>query len=496
MRFKMPSQLCRRASLIVATTSLLLTCATYAAGVVSGQYQFQVPYSPVCLNGVFPLTVGDVTTGCRFSAKMDASGRLTGTLDLRTVKGPATGSLVLQNNVLSLQLQTSGQDVSQTPSQIQAQLQGNLFVGTATTSRGTVPCSMDVSAVAPLTVTFDLTITVSAQGQIIGTGTASSCNVQVPVNVTGTNGTDTCSLRVTGANLADFVWEGSGKPTYTGFTATYTAKGFGVSRTGDGVVVAPKAAAPALLANISTRLAAQTGDNVLIGGFIVTGTQPKKVIIRAIGPSLPLAGKLADPKLELHDSTGKVIASNDNWKDAANKLAIIDSTIPPQNDKESAILTSLAPGAYTAIASGVSNTTGIALVEVYDLDRTADSKLANISTRGLVQTGDNVLIGGFIILGSDPQKVIVRAIGPSLPVANKLNDPTLELHDPNGGLLAANDDWVSDYGSEILATTVAPIIDKESAIVATLLPGGYTAIVRGVKDTTGVAVVEVYSLNP
>jgi hypothetical protein len=361
---------------------------------------------------------------------------------------------------------------------------------------GTVPCTMDVSAVAPLTVTFDLAITVDAQGQVSGTGTASSCNVQVPVNVTGSNATDKCSLRATGTNLNNFFWEGSGKPTYTGFTAAYTANGFGVSRTGDRVVVAPKAAAPALLANISTRLAAQTGDNVLIGGFIITGTQPKKVIIRAIGPSLPLAGQLADPKLELHDSSGAVIAANDNWKDAANKQAIIDSTIPPQNDKESAILSSLAPGAYTAIVSGVANTSGIAVVEAYDLDRTVDSRLANISTRGFVQTGDNVLIGGFILLGTAPQKVIVRAIGPSLPVPNKLGDPTLELHDPNGGLLAANDDWVSDQGSEILATKVAPTSDKESAIVATLLPGGYTAIVRGVNGATGVAVVEAYGLNP
>jgi len=482
-------------TLMAVTTSWAIP-SELAAGLVSGRYQFQVPYSPVCLNGIYPIAVGEMTTGCTLSVHADASGNLTGDLDLRTLKCPATGSLVLQNNVLSLQLQTSGQDVTRIPSQIKAELQANLFVGTATTSMGTVPCSMDVSGVTPLRVTFDLTITVDAQGKVTGTGTASSCNVQVSVNVTGSNGPDKCSLRATGVDLPDFVWEGTGKPTYTGFTAAWAATGFGVSRKGDRIVVAQKATAPALLANISTRLAAQTGDNVLIGGFIVTGTQSKKVIIRAIGPSLPLAGKLADPKLELHDASGGVIATNDNWKDAANKQAIIDSTVPPQNDKESAILTSLAPGAYTAIVSGVSNTTGIALVEVYDLDRTVDSKLANISTRGLVQAGDNVLIGGFILLGTGSQKVIVRAIGPSLPLPNKLSDPTLELHDPNGGILAANDDWVSDYGSEILATTVAPGSEKESAILATLLPGAYTAIVRGVNGATGVAVVEAYGLNP
>lgn len=475
---------------------LLLARMACGAGLISGQYQFQVPYSPVCLNGAYPLTVGEMTTGCRLAVQMDGNGGLTGTLDLRTLKGSATGSVTLQNNILSLQMKTSGQDVTGTPSEIQGILQGSQFVGTATTSRGTVPCALDVSSVAPLTVTFDLTITVNAQGQVIGNGTANSCAVQVPVNVTGSNAADKCTLRVTGTNLPNFVWEGTGKPTYTGFTAAYTANGFGVSRTGDGVVVAPKATAPALLANISTRLTAQTGDNVLIGGFIITGTQSKKVLLRAIGPSLPLAGKMGDPILELHDATGKLIATNDNWQDSPNKQGIIDTTIPPQNDKESAILMSMAPGAYTAIVSGVGNTTGIALVEAYDLDRTVDSKLANISTRGFVLTGDNVLIGGFIVLGTEPQRVIVRAIGPSLPLANKLANPTLELHDPNGGLLASNDDWVSDQGNEILATKIAPTSDKESAILATLTPGAYTAIVRGVTGTTGVAVVEAYGLNP
>jgi hypothetical protein len=480
----------------LTTVCLLIARMAAAAGLISGHYEFQVPYSPVCLNGTYPLTVGEMTTGCALSASMDASGSLTGTLDLRTLKGPATGSLTLQNNVLSLQMQTSGQDASQTPSQVQGQLQGNKFVGTATTSEGTVPCALDISSVAPLTVTFDLNVTVNGQGEVSGTGTASSCNVQVPVDVTGSSTASNCSLHVTGPGLDQFVWDGSGTPTYTGFVAAWNAHGFGVSRSGDGVVVEPKATAPAVLANISTRLAAQTGDNVLIGGFIITGTQDKKVIIRAIGPSLPVPGKLADPKLELHDSTGAIIASNDNWKDAPNKQAIIDSTIPPQDDKESAILTTLAPGAYTAIVSGVGDTSGVALVEGYDLDRTVDSKLANISTRGLVQTGDNVLIGGLILLGTEPQKIVFRAIGPSLPLPNKLADPTLELHDPNGAILAANDDWFTDRGTEIIAAGLAPLSEKESAIIATLLPGGYTAIVRGANNTTGVALVEAYGLSP
>ncbi len=252
---------------------------------------------------------------------------------------------------------------------------------------------------------------------------------------------------------------------------------------------------PTILGNISTRGLVETGDNVLIGGFIITGTQPKTVILRAIGPSLPLAGAMADPALELHDSAGTLIASNDNWMDAPNKQAIIDSTIPPTNNLESAILMSLLPGSYTAIVSGVNNTTGVALVEAYDLDQTADSKLANISTRGLVGTGDNVLIGGFIVLGIDPQEVIVRAIGPSLPVMGKLADPTLELYDSNGVLLASNDNWRDTQEAEIIATGIPPTNDAESALVETLPPAAYTAIVSGKAGTTGVALVEVYALQ-
>ena len=256
-----------------------------------------------------------------------------------------------------------------------------------------------------------------------------------------------------------------------------------------------------VLANISTRLRVETGDNVLIGGIIVTGTQNKKVIVRAIGPSLPIADKLANPILELFGSSG-LIESNDNWVDSANKQAIIDSTIPPTNDLESAIVRSVAPGNYTAIVRGVSSGTGIGVVEVYDLDPAANSKLANIATRGLVQTGDNVLIAGTIVVGQVPQKVIVRAIGPSLSVPGKLADPTLELHDASGTTIAANDNWKtrpdgSSQEAEVIATTIPPTNDLESAIVATLPANNaqYTAIVRGVGGTTGIAVVEVYALN-
>lgn len=255
---------------------------------------------------------------------------------------------------------------------------------------------------------------------------------------------------------------------------------------------------PGLFGNISTRLQVNTGANVLIGGFIVTGTQSKKVIVRAIGPSLAsfFTGALNDPVLELRDSAGTLIRSNNNWRDD-QEAEIIATGIAPTNDLESAIVATLPANnsAYTAVVRGMNDVTGIGVVEAYDLDQTVDSKLANISTRGLVQTGNEVLIGGLIVLGQNSLRVIVRAIGPSLPVTGALGDPTLELRDGNGTLVAANDNWRSDQEAEIIATTIPPTNDLESAIVRNLSPGSYTAIVRGVGNTTGVALVEGYGLN-
>jgi hypothetical protein len=256
---------------------------------------------------------------------------------------------------------------------------------------------------------------------------------------------------------------------------------------------------PGTLGNISTRLRVETGDNVLIGGFIITGTQPKKIIVRAIGPSLSsfFPGTLIDPILELRNSSGGLVASNDNWR-SDQEAEIIATGISPSNDLESAIVATLPANnsAYTAIVRGVNNGTGIGVVEAYDLDRMVDSKLANISTRGFVQAGDDILIGGLIVVGQNPLTVMVRAIGPSLPVAGALEDPTLELRDSNGALIASSDNWPnSGQAAEISATGIAPSNDFESAILRTLTPGPYTAIVRGVNGTTGVALIEAYALN-
>jgi uncharacterized delta-60 repeat protein len=253
------------------------------------------------------------------------------------------------------------------------------------------------------------------------------------------------------------------------------------------------------LGNISTRLRVETGDNAMIGGFIITGTQRKTVIVRGIGPSLPIPGALADPVIEVYGSAAQLLASNDNWNDSLTRQQIIDSGLAPTNDLESALWGVIDPGAYTVVVRGKNNTTGIGLFEVYDLDQTVDSKLGNVSTRGFVETGDNVMIGGTIIVGNSPTAVLLRAIGPSLTnfggVPNALGDPVLELHDGNGGLIAINYDWRDDQEAEIAATGIPPLNDKESAILKHLAPGNYTAIVRGFDNTTGVAVIEAFDVD-
>lgn len=261
---------------------------------------------------------------------------------------------------------------------------------------------------------------------------------------------------------------------------------------------------PTQLLNISTRLRVRTGDDVLIGGFIVTGTENKKVVVRGLGPSLAaqgVSGVLSNPVLELHGSTGELIASNDDWKDFQQDQ--IEATkIPPGNDREAALVANLPPAAYTAILNGKDGSTGIGLVEVYDLTAGANSKLANISTRGFVETGDNAMIGGFILgpASTGGSKVIVRALGPSLGFGGALADPTLELHNGNGDKIASNDNWKTSDATglsqeaEIRATGIPPNNDLEAAIVTTLRPDNYTAIVRGSNDTSGLGLVEVYNL--
>lgn len=257
--------------------------------------------------------------------------------------------------------------------------------------------------------------------------------------------------------------------------------------------------------NLSTRVQVQTGDNVGIGGLIITGSDPKPVLIRGIGPSLTdfsVPDVLADPVLELHGPGGPAIMTNNNWRDA-QEAEIQATGIPPTNNLESAIVVTLAPGAYTAIVRGNGNTSGVGLVEFYDLNQSVNSRLANLSTRAFVSTGDNIVIAGFVLsYHNGSARIVLRGIGPSLapgsfPPGAVLADPTLELRDSNAALLAANNDWLDNaaQAAEIISLGMAPTNNLEPALVVTFPPGIYTALLAGRNNTTGIALVEVYDFD-
>ena len=245
----------------------------------------------------------------------------------------------------------------------------------------------------------------------------------------------------------------------------------------------------------------ETGDKLTIGGFIISGNAPKKVGIRGMGPVLAgfgITDFLADPFLELRSSSGTLLQSNDNWKDA-QQAEIEAIGLAPSDNREAVIVTTLNPGSYTALLTGKGGTYGVGLVEIYDVSPASDSQLANISARGFVQGENNVLIAGFI-LGTNTAngRIAIRGLGPSLsrfglnPV---MTDPTLELHDNNGATLITNDDWQTDQKQELENTGLQPSHPLEAAVVVTLPPGQYTAQVRGKPETTGIGVVQVYFLQ-
>jgi phospholipase/lecithinase/hemolysin len=251
--------------------------------------------------------------------------------------------------------------------------------------------------------------------------------------------------------------------------------------------------------NISTRGLVGTGEDVLIAGFIISGSQPKKVIVRALGPTLGtlgVSGALADPTITIVNSSNVVVASNDNWR-STQEPQITASGLAPHNDLESAIIATLPPGSYSALVSGKNGETGIGLVDVYELDATS-SIFHNLSTRGFVGTGDNVLIGGFIIGNGEQPVIVVRAIGPTLGsfgITQPLQDPTLEVRDGNGDLIAFENDWQDNTPTAVKAALLQPQDSRESAVVLSLPAGKYSAIVRGKNGTTGVALVEAYRLQ-
>jgi hypothetical protein len=253
------------------------------------------------------------------------------------------------------------------------------------------------------------------------------------------------------------------------------------------------------LVNISTRARVLGGDNVSIAGFIVSGNVPKKVIIRGVGPSLTglVPNPLPNPTLQLNrDNTA--LTTNDDWRDT-QQTEIQNSGLAPTHNLESAIIRTLDPGNYTAVLRDKNNASGIGVVQVYDLETSADAKLANISTRAFIEPGDNVLFAGIIGGGNGQPRVLITGRGPSLVpfgVSNAISDPFLELHDKNGALIASNNDWQSDQKDAIAATGVAPPHSKESALLVTLLPAeNYSAIVKDANGAAGVALVEVYHLQ-
>jgi hypothetical protein len=276
--------------------------------------------------------------------------------------------------------------------------------------------------------------------------------------------------------------------------------------------IVPIPAAPALL-NLSTRLRldfhlrgtpVEHGRHYGVAGFILTGSAPKSIAVRAIGPSLnsngqPLPGRLNDPNFILYDANAAPIGNNNNWETATRRQELIDRGIAPSHSLEAAEVFTLPPGVYTAFLQGGSGDSGVGLIELYDLEQGAPANAVNISTLGHVQTGDNVMIAGFIIGGSTAQRVILRAIGPSLSergVSGALQNPTLELVNASGTPIAFNDNWRSDQATEITNSQLAPSNDAESAIVRALSPGNYTAIVRGAANTTGIELLEVSRLSP
>jgi hypothetical protein len=380
-----------------------------------------------------------------------------------------------------------------------------------TASNGTLPDAMQTFTITVQDtppVTQAPAITSAAMG-LFKVGTAGTFTITA-------TGTPTPSFTLTGAQPSwlSFIDNTDGTATLSGtpdadsalsYSFTITARN-GVSPNATqsftlSVQQTPaNATANTTLVNISTRLLVQTGAKVGIGGFIITGPDAKKVLIRGMGPTLTSFGvlnALQDPILELHDGTGAVVIGNDDWK-IPQETAIAATGLAPGNDHESAILLTLQPGPYTVIESGKNGTSGVGLVEVYDLDTAANAHLSNISTRGFVQTGANVMIGGFIVSGaSGSVNLVVRALGPSLAqfgVPNPLADPRLGLYDGNGTLMMSNDNWKDSQQAAIHNSGLQPPNDLDSAILVTLPTGNYTAIVSGKNGGTGIGLVEVYRL--
>jgi hypothetical protein len=361
------------------------------------------------------------------------------------------------------------------------------------TAGGTAVPGSDFTAIVGGVLSFSpgttsRTIVVQVNGDtVVEPDETFTVNLSSPVNATIADGQGICTI------LND---DGATSPTPTatpGGTATPSPTPGGT---------ATPTPTPAKALNIATRLRVEKGDNVMIAGFIITGNASKDVVVRGMGPLLGAFGItdfLADPVLDLRGPAGSILKNN-NWKDT-QRTQIEGSPLEPGDDRESVIVASLAPDAYTAILTGNNDTTGVGLIEVYDNNAAADSQLGNISTRGLVQGSDSVMIGGFILGGStNNSRIALRGIGPSLAqfgLNNVLANPTLELHDGNGALLISNDDWQTDTVSagQLAANGLGLSDSKESGIFTSLPPGPFTAILAGKDGGIGIGLIEIYNLK-
>lgn len=383
---------------------------------------------------------------------------------------------------------------------------GSLFIGWSGACTGTGACTVTMDAAKSLTATFNLSTGPATVLAVSSTAVYLGDSVTLTASVSGASGVPTGNVIFQDghAPLATVALDGTGHASLTTSSLAVGSHDLTVMYHGDlvyaaatspavQVTVSPLADIPRLF-GISTRTQVLTGDNVMIAGFVIQGAAPKTVVVRARGPTLGVAGALSDPTLTLVPADGSPATANNDWQDAPNAAALQATGFQPADARESAIMATLNPGAYTAIVGGVGNTTGISIVEVYELDH-PEIPLAGISTRGLVQTGDNVMIGGFAIQGAGPQTVVVRARGPSLGVAGALGDPVLTLVPADGSPALVNDDWqTAANAAQLQATGLQPGNTKESAMLLTLNPGAYTAIVSGAGGGSGVAIVEVYTL--
>lgn len=408
-----------------------------------------------------------------------------------------TYTVTITNDGSAAQGDNPGNEFTETLPSSLTLVSASSTTGTAVATMGTNTVSWNGSLSAAggsVTIMITATINSGASGTVSAQGT-----VNFDADANGSNEsskpTDDPST-VTPNDPTTFSVAGSSTPTPTP-TATPTATP---------TPTTTPAATPARARNISTRLDVGAGDQVMIGGFIIKGSGKKHVVLRGRGPSLSHAGMpasslLQDPKLQLHDGSGGVIAQNDNWMDGPSASQIAGGPYQPSDPREAVIVANLAPGAYTVVLSGADGGTGIGLVEAYDTDSTTTSELLNISTRGFVQTGDNVMIGGFMMdLTTGSTTVALRGLGPSLTtsgLSHTLADPTLEMHNSNGAIMVSNDNWTDDPVSagRLTLNGLAPHDVRESGIVVDVPPGAYTVILRGKNDSVGQALVEVYNLH-